>query len=272
MPIPGGLTSRRLVAATASGFLLLVLAAFPARAEAAGGAALVVRTPPDVSGVATAAPRYSLAAVTLGDGRRAILRWNPCQVITFQVNVSAVPATRRTAVAAEIRTAVAMLSSATGIKYRYAGTTSTVPRSSSVLGQKAELVIAVTTPSKTDFDIGDGMLGYGGYRYWEWSKTAGARTSSAVAIARGWVVVDVRGLMALRGGFGPGTTRGNVFLHELAHTVGLEHVTDSSQLLYSSLRATSPRGFAAGDLDGLTRVGRAAGCIPIPSNVVTDLS
>lgn len=271
MPIPVGQWLTRLVAAVAGGMLLLLLPALPARAEPVGGAALVLRTPPDVSRSATARPGFSLAAVTLADGRRSILRWNPCQVITYKVNVDVVPAARRTAVAAEVRTAVGKLASATGMIYRYAGATTSVPSSNNVMGQDAELVIAVTTPSRTDFSIGRGMLGYGGYRYWEWSRTSGTRTINEVAIARGWVVVDVNTLMSLRGGFAPGATRGNVFLHELAHTVGLEHINDTRQLLYSSLQAGAPNGFAAGDRDGLTRVGRAAGCIAVPPSVITDL-
>jgi hypothetical protein len=258
----------RLMGVLVSGLLLLVCAALPARAESAGGAALTLRS--QVGGF-PAPPDYALAITTLADGRRAALRWNPCQVITYQVNVAAVPQSRRAAVTGEIRAAVAKLSAATGMVYRYEGTTAAVPRSSNVTRQKAELIVAVTTPARTDFEIGGGMLGYGGYRYWEWSRPAGVLIVSDVAIARGWVVVDVAGLMSLRGGFGPGATRGNVFLHELAHTVGLEHVADPDQLLYSSLRAGAPNGYAAGDLAGLARVGQQAGCLDVPPAVISDL-
>lgn len=268
VPLLGRPWMTRLVGVLVSGFLLLVAAALPARAESAGGAL----TLSSQVGIFPEPPDYALAITTLADGRRAALRWNPCQVITYQVNVGAVPLSRRAAVAGEIRAAVAKLSAATGMVYRYEGTTTTVPRTSNVTRQKAELVVAVTTPARTDFEIGGGMLGYGGYRYWEWSRPAGVLIVSDVAIARGWVVVDVAGLMSLRGGFGPGATRGNVLLHELAHTVGLEHVDDTDQLLFSSLRAGAPNGYADGDLAGLARVGRAAGCLDVPSSVISDLS
>jgi hypothetical protein len=243
----------------------------PAAAEAVVRSGVVVQ-----SGAAEYAPvsasSYALATSRLPDGRRVVLRWNPCQVITYTVNVTAVPAARRTALATEIRTAVGRLGEATRVVYSYRGMTSSVPRSTNVTRQGAELVVAVTTASATDFDIGDGVLGYGGYRYWQWTTTSssGRRTSGA-AIARGWVVLDVTGLMRLTPGFGPGNTRGNVMLHELAHTAGLNHVSDARQLLYPTLSASAPNGYASGDRAGLGKVGLTAGCITVPSNVVTDL-
>jgi hypothetical protein len=244
----------------------------PAAAEAVGRSGVTVQ-----SGAAEYAPvsasSYALATSRLPDGRSVVLRWNPCQVITYTLNVRAVPAARRSVVAGEIRTAVSRLGEATGVRYSYRGTTSSVPRSTNVTRQGAELVVAVTTPSATDFDIGNGVLGYGGYRYWQWTTTSssGRRTSGA-AIARGWVVLDVTGLMRLRAGFWAGSTRGNVMLHELAHTAGLNHVSDARQLLYPTLSASAPNGYASGDRAGLGKVGRTAGCIAVPSNVVTDLT
>jgi hypothetical protein len=229
------------------------------------------------SGAAGYAPvspsSFALATSRLPDGRTVVLRWNPCQVITYTVNVTAVPTIRRTALAADIRTAVNELGAATGVQYSYRGMTSSVPRSTNVTRQSAELAVAVTTPPATDFAIGNGVLGYGGYRYWQWTTTtsSGRRTSGA-AIARGWVVLDMTGLMRLTPGFGTGNTQGNVILHELAHTAGLNHVSDARQLLYPALSASAPNGYAAGDKAGLGKVGRAAGCITVPPNVVTDLA
>lgn len=222
---------------------------------------------------AAATPSYALSTVKLADGRRIVLRWNPCQVITVRANVAAVPLRRRTAVLAEIRTALTRLSSATGLRFSYKGTTRTVPRTSTVARQDTELVIAVTTPKGTDFAIGNGVLGYGGYRYWEWTTTSSTGTlRGGAAIARGWVVLDSAGLMGVAPGFGTGATRGNVVLHELGHAVGLDHVQDRDQLLYPTLTPRAPNGYAAGDRTGLQKVGRSAGCLTVPRSVVTDLS
>ena len=46
-----------------------------------------------------------------------------------------------------------------------------------------------------------------------------------------------------------------IVLHEMAHLVGLAHVDDDDQLMYSSTRA-GVTDFAAGDLTGLSRLGR----------------
>lgn len=51
-----------------------------------------------------------------------------------------------------------------------------------------------------------------------------------------------------------------VLLHEFGHAMGLAHAGGSSQLMYSNL-SRSLSGLQTGDLTGLRRVGRAAGCL-----------
>ncbi len=252
-------------------------AAPPAAAPAAPPAAASVvpaRPVPEAGPVSVVRSEdsYSLARLVMTDGRSTFLRWNPCQQITYGINVSAVPAARRDAVRDQIRAAVRRLADATGLRYRYVPETPAVPRTENISAQKAELVIAVTSPEKTDFKIGSGMLGYGGYRYWEWSAGVGERGTSSAAIARAWVVVDGDSLMRLRPGFGPGRTQGNVFLHELAHTVGVDHVNDPRQLANPDLLPSAPDGYAPGDRTALRRLGRTAGCIEVPDSVVSDLA
>jgi hypothetical protein len=58
---------------------------------------------------------------------------------------------------------------------------------------------------------------------------------------------------------GPATARG-VVLHELGHLVGLAHVDDEAQLLYHET-VPGVTDFAAGDLEGLARLGRGI-CVP----------
>jgi len=216
---------------------------------------------------------YAVQRVSLPDGRSVVVRLNPCQsAVTYKVNVTAVPAGSRTAVLAEVRTAVTRLAAATGIVYRYRGTTSEVPRSATIDRQSAELVVAVSTPRGTDVGIGGATVGMGGYHYWIWQSTsASGRTVAGAAIGRSWVVLDRDGLGRLRAGFGAGASRGNVILHELGHSVGLEHVTDRRQLMYPSLSSAAPSGFAAGDRAGLAALGRRAGCIAVPAGVFADL-
>ncbi len=207
---------------------------------------------------------YRLSRTRLPDGRQVVLRWNPCQTITYAVNVSALPPGSRAAALAEVRTAVGRLSARTGLRFRYRGRTTQVPRSSRLATQSAELVVAFTSPSRTDFPIGGSTIGYGGRLWYWWSMPAGGRTVYGAAIVRGFVVLDAAGFARLRAGFGPGANRGNVLLHELGHAVGLDHTALRSTLMYPQLRAGGPNGYAAGDRAGLARVGRRAGCIAVP--------
>ena len=51
--------------------------------------------------------------------------------------------------------------------------------------------------------------------------------------------------------FGAGATTGNVLLHELGHALGLDHVADPEQLMFPTMSAETPDGFADGDRAGL---------------------
>ena len=53
-------------------------------------------------------------------------------------------------------------------------------------------------------------------------------------------------------------------LHELTHAMGLNHAGSSAQLMYPVLQRNLT-DLQGGDLQGLSKVGRAAGCITIPS-------
>ena len=67
-------------------------------------------------------------------------------------------------------------------------------------------------------------------------------------------------------------TRGNVILHELGHATGLEHVSNRSALMNPTVTSSTPNGFGPGDRAGLKRLGRSAGCVPVPGAIqVADL-
>lgn len=90
---------------------------------------------------------------------------------------------------------------------------------------------------------------------------------------RGYVVVNSAMNSRFRSGFGSGTTRGEMLLHELGHVVGLNHVSSSSQLMYPVLIARTVASYKTGDLRGLSVVGRPAGCVSVPrlSGLPADL-
>ena len=63
-------------------------------------------------------------------------------------------------------------------------------------------------------------------------------------------------------GFGYRYAHGSVLLHELGHIMGLDHVKDPDQLMYSGRYPNyGLHDFGAGDLEGLRRIGMDAGCL-----------
>ena len=239
-----------------------------ATAVAAVGAVLV---PAPAATAATAS--YSVGRVTLGNGKTIVQRWNPCQHITYKVNLAAVPRASRTRILAETKLAIRVLSAKTGLVYTYRGQTTEVPRVGSSARQSAELIIAYTTPARTNYNLAGSIVAQGGTSSSSWSSSNGTVRTYGSAIIRGFVVIDTPDLMRrLKPGFGTGARRGNLLLHELAHTTGLKHVNNTHLLMNPSLSVATPSGFAASELAGLTAVGRRAGCITVPSFVVKDLN
>lgn len=81
------------------------------------------------------------------------------------------------------------------------------------------------------------------------------------ALVRSAVVLDSTVRELYSPGFVSGGSRGSTLLHELAHAVGLDHVEDPTQLM-NPLECGQPAAYGAGDLEGLRRVGILAGPIP----------
>ena len=79
----------------------------------------------------------------------------------------------------------------------------------------------------------------------------------------GLIVIDSSQNAKLAPGFGA-TSLGAVLMHELGHVVGLDHVTDTAQIMYPTV-TDKPAVYAAGDLAGLQQLGRANGCLAVPA-------
>ncbi len=248
------------------------LAAIGAVLAPLGLAATVTVATPQVATGATAT--YKLNYLTLPNGTRVPVRWNGCQAaVTWKVNLAAVPTAQRATVLSETRTVVSRISSYTGITFSYKGSTTEVPQVGSMVKQSAELVIAFTSPSRTNYALAGSVMGVGGYQsYWA-SRTANGKTTYTVAAVRGFVVIDTPQMLAqTRGGFGTGARRSNLLLHEVGHAFGLAHVSTPTQQMYPVLSSASPNGMASGDRLGLSKVGKGAGCINTSSMPLKDLS
>lgn len=240
-------------------------------------AGLVLAGTPWTTSPADATATYLLATRVV-DGTVLTLRWDPCQAsVTYRVNPRSAASTAagRAAAVADVRGAFTRLGKATGITFRYLGTTTLVPSTSSWSEQlgDAEIVVAWVDQRTTRTTLlgrsGAGYVaGTGGYAYktWTWPSDAPPRA----AIGRGYVVLNAADNTAFRAGFGSGTTRGQLLLHELGHVVGLRHVGLSSQLMYPVLVPRSDSAYRSGDLAGLRRLGRASGCVDVPDWVWAD--
>lgn len=224
-----------------------------------------------VSPASAATASYSPSYVTQGNGTTILQRWNPCQLITYKVNLAAVPTASRTVILAETHAAIRVLAAKTGFVYAYRGATTEVPRLGSSAKQSAELIVAYTTPAKTNYPLAGTSSAYGGTSTSSWGSSNGTTTTYASAITRGFVVVDTPDLLRLfKPGFGTGVRRGNLLLHELAHTTGLKHVSNTHLQMNPAVTAASPNGYAIGDAAGLAFVGKRGGCITIPTFVAAD--
>jgi hypothetical protein len=247
----------------------------------AAGLAIAAASPSTSPAVA-ATSDYKVATQTLPDGKNVVARWNPCQTITFRVNPNWVgpSTTARNAAIADVKTAFARASAATGITFRYAGTTTEIPKDTSTRWYarqtSAEIVVAWVNPSsstaktnllgKSGSSYASGTGGYA-FKYWKvgsdpWKGASG----------RGFVVINALQNSKFRAGFGSGSTRGALLMHEIGHSLGMLHVGATSQLMYPTVLSRSTTGYASGDLAGLKRVGRTAGCVTTPSWVWTNLS
>lgn len=185
----------------------------------------------------------------------SVVRWNPCAPITWKANLTLAPE----GALDEIETAVGRLAEATGMTFQYGGTTSVVPDEAWLHGKSDLRTIVVAWAPKTATDLfADNADGEGGWYEQGNSKDGETWTWQ---IVRGYVLMDVAGTSEYAAGFGDGVTRGALLMHELAHSVGLSHVDDKSQLMYPTLSGTTAARYASGDLAGLAQVGTGAGCI-----------
>jgi hypothetical protein len=246
-------------------------------AAAASAAALAVAAP------AYAATEYALTRAADAYTRTTVVvRWGPCLInstgthtssIYYRVNPAGV-GSRVTLV----EQAVAKVAAATGLRFVYLGTTTYVPHNAVLFypsGPRmifdaaqeraktgADLVVAWAYPGQTNLITGGGEAGVGTIS-WRSSSLSQTRILEASVIIR-------RDVTALKPGFEAGGSIGALLLHELGHAVGLQHATDWRQIMYPVLGKYTAAGYQWGDLEGLHRIGRAAGCMKTPPLPPTD--
>ena len=166
------------------------------------------------------------------------VRWNPCASVPYWVNTTGSPLPL-TALQGD----VAVLAAGTGLTFAYQGSsTQSVPTWSGP-GLLIGFATAATEPAFSHGAIGVTYTTYSGHRI----LTAG------VDLKQDWVANTPQWHALL--------------LHELGHAVGLDHVSDVTQLMNPFVTSTTT--YAAGDSEGLRLVGRTQGCIPVSASAAT---
>ena len=231
---------------------------------------------PVLAAPASAATSYSVThTIDPMTGTSTVVRWAPCitnstgthtHYITYRVNTAGVSTRVRL-----VQRALAKVTAASGLQFHYLGQTSYIPHNAVIhyaTGDKvvfdaaqeraktgAELVIAWASPSASNllnpYEAGVGTVSWSG------------NPASQLRIVEGAVVMK-RGVHLLAG-FTNGASVGALLMHELGHAVGLEHVTTSSQIMYPVVGTWTRAYYHSGDIAGLRRVGRPAGCMTTPA-------
>jgi hypothetical protein len=177
--------------------------------------------------------------------------YSPCRPLHYVVNAGLAPAGAESLV----EEAIGTISRATGIRFVNDGPTTEQPSEErapyqpGVYGERwAPLLISWTTPEAAPKLKGQ-VIGTGGSTHF--SFDGGPKT-----FVSGSLDLDAPQIAGELGHAEGSAYTTAVILHELSHVMGLEHVDDPTQLMYPEIG--TPEGLAAGDLNGLYQLGRAA--------------
>ncbi len=187
------------------------------------------------------------------------VRWNPCETITYALNTAGASSPVRS----DLREVLRRVTRATGVHFRSVGTTrETFVRAYQRMRFRGVIKKAALILIWVDHDDFQEILRLLGdpRPLIAFAKTMAGLYADRDQYFGGIVVMD--GDATAKRGFGDFYAHGSVLLHELGHIMGLDHVKDPDQLMYSGRHPNHRvRDFGAGDLEGLRRLGVDAGCI-----------
>lgn len=180
-------------------------------------------------------------------------RWNPCHTITWAIN----PQGGIKNQVAVFSKAINDVSLATGFRFKFAGTTTAKAFAARDV-RKANIVFDWQTPAENN-DLAGSTFGVANHRT--------ASRGRLRQVVGGDIALDVTHILnpddymndpATIEEINDSETQ-RIAEHELAHTMGLDHVNDPMQTMNPS-ETESNWQFNAGDLAGLSRVGAINGC------------
>lgn len=222
-------------------------------------------TLPSPGGVALVGPAESADGYRLWAERTdgTPVRWDPCEPVDWVLNPEGAP----DGAVDLVRRAVAQVGEATGLEFRYLGTTDEQPRDgrptmdADRYGRDwSPVLVAWTSPSEdTALEPSDQGV--------------------AVPVAVNGVFVTAQVLLNQDRWLSPDFTErsvswGGVLVHEFGHVVGLDHVEDTDELMHR-YAGRGPVAFGPGDRAGLEAVGAGDGsCLDPgpPRDVDVDVS
>jgi len=195
--------------------------------------------------------------------------WNPCQVIRYGIDTTQATAAGMTG-SREVKrwkSAVNEASRAMGVTFQYVGRVhARVAKNKPARLPGVDIVITYGNASRS------GAAGYGAALAGTTAGVAGVNWTEAGQrdqITSGYVVIDARDAAAHTSTWQqpfdprPATQRNPdplraLYMHEFGHALGLEHVEDSSQIMYPRVSSTRPDIYGSGDRAGLQALGSQA--------------
>ena len=188
---------------------------------------------------------------SLGDTRD---RWNPCRTLTYGINTSRATPDAAT-VSTGIHNTIALVSQATGVRFKFVGETSAMPLDRKFTRKEPKIVFGFTTDAETKLDLGPVTAARGGFDRTRAARDArGKRVWEAV---HGGVLYDLTDTATMTAAQFQQLT-----LHEVGHVMGLGHVPATDQYMTAGPELYDlPLSYQAGDLNGFSKVGLQAGCL-----------